>query len=148
MARRISLLQLLVFTTLVAACLGLAVAEKQYPPAVLIWFVPGAYLATGLLRASNSRYARRAKTSAKYGAIGGTITCLAGLLPLSIANHLMSSYHFFPLYVDVIYGFLFAIVVGGGEGAVYGWLSAKIYADWDRRRRWRLRREKYQDAAK
>jgi hypothetical protein len=146
-ARRVSLWQLFVFTSLVAACLGLSVAG-QIEAAVFTWFVPGAYLATGLLRASNPRYARRAATSARYGAIGGTLSCLAGSLPICIAISVISPFRVVPLYVDVILSFVAAVIAGVTEGAVCGWLSAKIFADWDRRRRWRLRREKYAGAAK
>ncbi|HUE70763.1 MAG TPA: hypothetical protein VMP01_07715 [Pirellulaceae bacterium] len=64
-------------------------------------------------------------------------------MPLAIANYYASPFHYFPLYVDVIGAFVAAVVLGVSEGALFGWLSAKIFGEWDRRRRWRLRREKY-----
>jgi hypothetical protein len=146
-AGRVSLRQLFVFMSLMAACFGLAVAdEPSWTLAYFTSFVPGAYLATVLLRTSNPRLARRVLASIKLAAVGGTISSAAILLPLTVAHHLNSPHHLLALHEEVIVSLVAATIVGAGGGTLFGWLSAEIFAGWDRRRRWRLRREKYGDA--
>src|SRR5262245_40307622 len=110
--------------SLIAACLGLAVADDPSQRlAIFLSFAPGAYVATGLLSASYPRFARRAGTSAKYGMVGGTLSCAAFLVPLSLAHYLISPNHWLALHEEVVLGFVAAFILGVGEGAIYGWLS-------------------------